>query len=93
MANQHFNVDTGKAFGLKLAKLVRDCADVLDDAASLKYVADEVTAGGVNTTSEEFQTLFGLESSNAGAALYPLLQSIMAGTLTRANFVEFDQGL
>jgi len=56
-------------------------------------VADEVTAGGYDTDAADFLTLFGLPSAAAGDAAYPLLQSIMAGSLTPANIVEYDQGL
>lgn len=93
MANQHFVIDLQKPHGLKLAKLVRDCAKIMDDAANLKVIADEVTGGGVTLDAADFLTLFGLPTGAAGEAAYPLLQSIMAGSLTKATFVEFDQGI
>ena len=93
MANQHFVIDLQKPHGRKLAELIAACGSVIAVAANLKSVADEVTAGGTATDAADFLTLFGLPSAAAGDAAYPLLQSIMGGTLTQANFVEFDQGI
>lgn len=93
MANQHFVIDMTKPHGLKLAKLVRDCAKIMDDAANLKAIADEVTGGGVTLDSADFLTLFGLPSGAAGESAYHLLQSVMAGILTKSTFVEYDQGI
>lgn len=93
MAYQHFLLDPAKPHARKVALLIKTCQEVIFEATNLKNTADEVTAGGAETGSEGFQTLFGLPSSNAGAALYPLLQSIMGGTLTPSLLVEFDQGI
>lgn len=93
MAYQHFLLDPAKPHARKVALLIKTCQDVMFDAANLKNTADEVTEGGASPGSVEFQTLFGLPSSNAGAALYPLLQSISGGSLNTALLVEFDQGI
>ena len=93
MANQHFVIDLQKPHGRKLAELVAACGSVIAIAGNLKSVADEVTDGGTTLDAAGFLTLFGLPDADAGAATYPLLQSIMAGTLTQASFVELDQGL
>lgn len=97
MANQHFEIDMTKLHGKKLAKLIRDAQDIITVAANLKGLADEVTAGGTELTAAntQYYGLFGMLTGDAaaGAALYPLLQSLLAGSIVPANTVEFDQGL
>jgi len=93
MAYQHFTIDTSKPHGLKLAKLMKDAEAVVKTAASLKAVADEVTAGGTTLTAAAFLDLFGLPSADAGTACYPMLQSLTGGTISPATIAEFDQGM
>ena len=93
MADQHFILDVTHPHALKVAKLVRDAQALLAMAEGLKFVADEVTAGGTATDSADFQALFGLPNATAGQALYPLFQAIMSGSVVLSNVVEFDQGL
>lgn len=93
MANQHFVLDLTKPHALKLAKLVRKAEEVLNEASNLKSIADEVTGGGATLDATDYIALFGLPDSTAGAALYPMLQSLMGGSVVTATIVEFDQGL
>lgn len=92
MANQHFVLDLTKPHAKKVAALVRDCQNIINSANNLKSIADEVTGGGATLDAADYIALFGLPDATAGAALYPMLQSIMAGSVTQATFVEFDQG-
>ena len=93
MADQHFIIDMTKPHGAATAKLIRKCYDVLQASAELKGIADEVTVGGTDTDNADFLALFGLPSATAGDSLYPLLQSLMAGTVTQASIAEFHQGI
>lgn len=93
MANQHFELNLTQAHARIISRLIRDCTQILDTSTNLKLLCDELTAGGTVFDGAEYLSLFGLPDATAGAALYPLLQSIMGGSLVKANFIEFDQGV
>lgn len=93
MANAHFVLNIDKPHGRKTAELINSGIENIDTAANLKLIADEVTGGGVNLDAAGYLDLFGLPNAAAGAALYPLLQSMMAGSFTKTDLTDFDQGI
>jgi len=93
MANAHHVLNLDKPHASKVAELIDSGIENIDTAANLKLIADEVTGGGVNLDSAVYLDLFGLPNADAGAALYPLLQSMMAGIFTKTDLTDFDQGI